>query len=335
MYWLTLLLIIFCLLLVFGIGGQDESMATVYGSGSLKLRTAIIVGSFFAFLGVLFLSGSVGETIGENLLGETVNVTSYMILAILLGTATWLILASKTHVPISTTHSIVGAVVGISIVWAIINRESFLLSLNWTTLGLIFLGWVVSPLLGYLGAMVGQYFINKILAKRSSGLLNVEKTEKVFRVIIIIFACINQVSRGGNDSGNAIGIFYGLINSGDIDAKYFWILVLLSGLVFVLGLVFIGKNLVRNVGKTTGNLRPSEAVAIEGTTATIILLATIIGFPVSGGHILIFAMIGSARLKGEKPDPKSFRRMIISWIITFPIAAALSALFFTLFIVAL
>ncbi|MEE9409869.1 MAG: inorganic phosphate transporter, partial [Candidatus Heimdallarchaeota archaeon] len=57
-------------------------------------------------------------------------------------------------------------------------------------------------------------------------------------------------------------------------------------------------------------------------------LATILGFPVSGSHVLIFSIVGAGMVKGERPEKKSFRRMVIGWIITFPVAAALSALIY-------
>lgn len=330
MDWLTYCLIILAIILTFGIGAQDESMATVYGSGSLRLKIAILLGGFLSFLGVLLLSSKVGETIGADLLGERVNYNSNMIFAILAGTSFWLLLASRTSVPISTTHSVVGSVFGISIIWAITAKEKYINSINWANMGKIALGWVISPLLGFLGAMIGQYIINRITKNKNYSLLQVEKNETIFRYLIIFFACVNQFSRGGNDSGSAIGIFYGLVKAEKIVISQMNNLVLIAGIAFALGLMLIGKNLIQNVGTTAGQLRPSEALAVEGATAIIILGATLLGLPVSGGHILIFALIGSARMKGEHPDKRSFKRMVISWIITFPIAALFSATFYSI-----
>ncbi len=323
-------LIIFSLILSFGIGGQDETMATVYGSGSLKLRWSILIGGLLALLGVYLLSKNVGETIGQDLLGETIKYNTLMILAIVLSTSFWLLLAAKTSVPISTTHSIVGAVFGISIIWTIINQGNFIDSLNWGILGKVFLGWIISPLLGYIGAMVGQAAINKYMTTHSNNLLEIEKNETYFRNLIIIFACVNQFSRGGNDSGSVIGIFYSMLGSNQISKQALPLLIIMAGLMFSLGLILVGKNLIKEVGSTTGQLRPSEALAIESTVAIVILVSTLLRLPVSGGHILIFALIGSAKMKGEHPDRRSFRRMVISWIITFPITAFCSALFYAI-----
>ena len=116
MNWIVYALIIFSLILAFSIGTQDESLATLVGSGSLKLRWAMVLGAFLAFFGVLFLSRYVGETIGKDLLGKNVEYTTLMILSIILGMSIWLLVATRTGVPISTTHTVVGAVFGISII---------------------------------------------------------------------------------------------------------------------------------------------------------------------------------------------------------------------------
>lgn len=325
MDWLTVILIIMSVLLAFGIGAQDETMSTVYGSGALPLRFAMVIGSILSFLGVILLGSSVGKTIGANLLGENIDYSERMILAVLIGTVLWLFSAARLNVPISTTHTIVGAVFGISIVWAIVTGSPFSRSLNWGKMAQIIIGWILSPILGFFGAIIGQKAIKIYLRQHSSNLLQIEKQENYFRYSIIFFACLNQFSRGGNDSGNAVGILFSLLETGQLTEMTFPFILIFIGVAFATGLLLLGRNLVKMVGSSTGQLRPSEAIVIEATTALIMFAATIIGLPVSGGHILIFALIGSARMKGEKPDGRSFRRMVISWLITFPGAAIFSA----------
>lgn len=325
MNWLVYALILFSLVLVFSIGTQDESLSTLVGSGSLKLKWAMGLGGILAFLGVVFLSESVGETIGKNLLEDQVNYTMPMILSLVLGTVLWLLIATRTRVPISTTHTVVGAVFGISIIIALSQPElTFLEVINWWEMGKVIIGWILSPLFGYFGAWAGQWVIITYFKRHNKGFLEIEKHEKRFRLGIIFFACMNQISRAGNDSANALGILYGLNRSQEIATPLLNILILISGILFAFGLVFIGRNLVKAVGETAGKLRPSEALAIEASVAIILFIATLLGLPVSGGHILIFALIGSARMNGESPDRRQFQRMMRNWIITFPIAAVLT-----------
>ena len=321
---LIILLLVMILVLAFGIGAQDETMSTVFGSGSLKLRSAMILAAILAFFGVIFLSATVGKKIGSSLLGESVDFSEKMMLALLISTSTWLIVATKTRAPISTTHSVVGGIFGIAVVWAISTPHTLIQALNWGQMGMIVLGWVVSPILGYFGAMGIKKLIDPLLVKYYDGLNGVEKIESYFRKGIIVAACINQLSRAGNDSANALGVFIGLTEkNSELEAISLGFLII-TAISFVLGLVFVARHLVRNVGSTTGSFRPSEALAIELTVATIMLLSTILGFPVSGGHILVFAMIGYARTRGELPEQRGFKKMVFYWSITFPIAAILS-----------
>ena len=149
-----------------------------------------------------------------------------MIFSIVFGMSIWLLVATRTGVPISTTHTVVGAVFGISIIWSLTNEDyGFVDAINWGKMGGIALGWIISPLLGFFGAWVGQWIINKYFSTRNSGLLEIERHEKMFRYGIIVFASINQISRAGNDSANAIGILYSLIQTGDLDSSNLQILL--------------------------------------------------------------------------------------------------------------
>ena len=90
----------------------------------------------------------------------------------------------------------------------------------------------------------------------------------------------------------------------------------------------IGRNVIKNVGNNLIAIKPSDAFSIELSTSLVLFIATFLGFPVSGTHVLVFSIIGAGMVKGERPDKKSFRKMLLSWIITFPVAAALSAMIY-------
>ncbi|MHA1305543.1 MAG: inorganic phosphate transporter, partial [Candidatus Heimdallarchaeaceae archaeon] len=146
---IIIILLILMVILAFGIGANDETMATVVGSRALKVKHAIFLGAGLVFLGVVFLSANVGKTIGANLLSEKVDYNIYMMFAIIISTTIWLIVASRTGAPISTTHSVVGSVFGVAIIWSISEGNKFLDSLNWRKMGDVALGWVISPILGF------------------------------------------------------------------------------------------------------------------------------------------------------------------------------------------
>ncbi|MHA1399679.1 MAG: inorganic phosphate transporter [Candidatus Heimdallarchaeaceae archaeon] len=330
---IIIILLILMVILAFGIGANDETMATVVGSRALKVKHAIFLGAGLVFLGVVFLSANVGKTIGANLLSEKVDYNIYMMFAIIISTTIWLIVASRTGAPISTTHSVVGSVFGVAIIWSISEGNKFLDSLNWRKMGDVALGWVISPILGFVGAYLCQLLVSRIIVSQQEGLNKLEKLEKGFMYLLIIAVSWTQISRGGNDSANALGIMYGLIESGDFSPDYVLLMTIITGVVLALGLLIVGRNVIKNVGRNLIEMRPSDAFSIQISTSIVIFLATILGLPVSGSHILIFAVIGAGRVKGERPDKKSFRKMVLSWVITFPVAAILAAICYILFII--
>ena len=355
---IVIVLLILMFALSFGIGANDETMATLVGSRSIKTRYAIALGAILAFVGVIFLSEQVGKTIGENLLGENVVYNNFMLFAIIISTTIWLIVASTTGAPISTTHSVVGSVFGVAIVWsiqlgkitlpyhAISNsvfgvigdwgfrlESAFLSSLNWGKLGEVALGWVLSPTLGLIGAFLLKHLVNWLISKFQKGLERLEKIEKISSILLIGIISWTQISRGGNDSANALGILYGLIEAGGTDASIInqnkiWFIIGV-GLMLSLGIIIIGRKVIKNVGTSLLDMRPSDGLSIELSTSIVLFVATILGLPVSGTHVLVFAIIGAGLVKGEKPEGKSFRKMLTSWIITFPVAALLSAILYS------
>ncbi len=339
MNFIIILIIIITLCLAFGIGSNDETMSSIVGSGTLSLNWAVIWAGFLACLGCIFFSEQVGKNIGSNLFGDKLKseFSLWMMISILLGTSLWLIIASKTGAPISTTHSVVGSVIGVAFIWSFIPGNDFLYSLDWIKLGTIAAGWVISPILGLLTAYIVQRHLQKVIAKGwkkdgKIGFLEIEENEKKFQYFLIIFISITQLSRGGNDSANAIGIYYYLIESSQIPQSYAIILLILTGLMIALGIILVGRTVIKNVGGSLIDLRPSDALAIESSNGIIIFLCTLIGLPISGSHVLIFAIVGSGLSKGEKVNWKSLKKMIIAWIITFPITAILSGMFFLTFI---
>ncbi|MHA1675260.1 MAG: inorganic phosphate transporter [Promethearchaeota archaeon] len=327
----VILLLVLMVGLAFAIGANDETMATLVGSRAVNIKVAICFGGGLVFLGVLLLSSGVGSTIGASLLGSDIEYDVSMMLAILVSTIIWLVVASQTGAPISTTHSVVGSVFGIAVIYMIQESISLRGALNWGKMGEIALGWVISPLVGFFGAYLVQLVVNKYLKVRLNGLEKLEKDEKTFIWLLIVAVGWTQVSRGGNDAANALGIMYGLMESGDVERSAELWLMIFTGIALAAGLVIVGKNVIENVGNNLIEMRPSDAFSIQISTSIVIFLATMLSLPVSGSHILIFAVIGAGRVKGERPDKKSFRKMVISWVITFPVATVLAIICYLLF----
>ena len=139
---------VFGLFMAWGIGANDvaNAMGTSVGSRALTLRQAIVIAAVFEFLGAVLAGGQVTATIRKGiidpgLLASTPEILVFGMLASLLAAAVWLVVASYFGWPVSTTHSIVGAIVGFAIVGVGIA------AVQWGTVGSIVASWVVSPLL--------------------------------------------------------------------------------------------------------------------------------------------------------------------------------------------
>ncbi len=138
---------LFGIFMAWGIGANDvaNAMATSVGSRALTIKQAILVAAVFEFLGAVLAGGAVTSTIRQgivdaNLVGDQPELLVYGMLASLLAAGTWLLIASRNGWPVSTTHSIVGAIVGFAAVGIGID------AVQWGKVGSIVMSWIISPL---------------------------------------------------------------------------------------------------------------------------------------------------------------------------------------------
>jgi PiT family inorganic phosphate transporter len=138
---------VFGIFMAWGIGANDvaNAMATSVGSKALTIRQAILVAAVFEFLGAVLAGGEVTSTIRQGIVdvdhfSDDVELLIYGMLASLLAAGTWLLVASRKGWPVSTTHSIVGAIVGFAAVGIGVD------AVHWTKVGTIVMSWVISPL---------------------------------------------------------------------------------------------------------------------------------------------------------------------------------------------
>jgi len=149
---------LFGLFMAWGIGANDvaNAMATSVGSKALTIKQAIMVAAVFEFLGAVLAGGAVTDTVRKgivdtDLLAATPELLVYGMLAALLAAGTWLFIASKNGWPVSTTHSIVGAIVGFAAVGIGLD------AVQWGEVGKIVMSWIASPLVaGFLAYLIYQ-----------------------------------------------------------------------------------------------------------------------------------------------------------------------------------
>jgi len=176
----------FGLFMAWGIGANDvaNAMATSVGSKALTIKQAIFVAAIFEFLGAVLAGGEVTDTVRKGivdtgLLEHTPKLLVYGMLAALLSAGTWLLIASRNGWPVSTTHSIVGAIVGFSAVGIGVD------AVQWGKVGEIVMSWVISPLTaGFIAYLIYQS-VQRLILRQDNPL---EKAKRYVPVYIFFAA---------------------------------------------------------------------------------------------------------------------------------------------------
>ena len=172
---------VFGLFMAWGIGANDvaNAMATSVGSKALTIKQAIIVAAIFEFAGAVLAGGQVTKTIRKGIVDADImsgspDLLLYGMLASLLAAGVWLLIASRNGWPVSTTHSIVGAIVGFAMVG--IGMEA----VKWDKIGFIVASWVISPALA--GTMSFLIFrsVQKLILNRSEPLKQAKRYVPVY-----------------------------------------------------------------------------------------------------------------------------------------------------------
>ncbi len=173
---MIILAIIFGLYMTWGIGANDlaNAMGTSVGAGAVSVKQAIIIAIIFEFLGAVLAGGHVTKTIRKGIIdpASIVNSTEilvYGMLAALLAAAVWLMVASAKGWPVSTTHSIIGALIGFALVG--IGPES----VKWSKVGSVVISWVISPMVGGTIAFLLVMSTRKLIFNTDDPLKNAKK----------------------------------------------------------------------------------------------------------------------------------------------------------------
>ena len=175
-YIFIVLAVMFGLYMTWGIGANDvaNAMGTSVGSGALSVKQAIIIAAIFEFAGAFLAGGHVTKTIRKGIIDPTTvidqpEILVWGMLSALIAAAIWLTVASWLGWPVSTTHSIIGAIVGFAIVG--IGVEA----VNWPIIGTIVLSWLVSPIVGGALSFFLMISIQKLILDTEKPLINAKR----------------------------------------------------------------------------------------------------------------------------------------------------------------
>ena len=188
---------LFGIFMAWGIGANDvaNAMATSVGSKALTIKQAIIVAAVFEFLGAVLAGGEVTSTIRKgivdaNLLASTPELLIYGMLAALLSAGTWLFIASKNGWPVSTTHSIVGAIVGFAAIGIGVD------AVQWGEVGTIVMSWIASPLTAGFIAFLIYLSVQRLILHREDPLARAKRYVPVYIFLAAFTITLVTVLKG-------------------------------------------------------------------------------------------------------------------------------------------
>lgn len=296
------------------LGANDGAncMGTAVGARVRSLREAVVLVAVFGFLGSVTLGGRVIKTIGKGIVPlDRIDplVASRIALATMLAAGTWMVLATYLRLPVSTTHSSVGAMAGAGLACGSAP-------VIWSKFGDIFLAWLLTPL----GAALVGFVINKALLRWvvDSRLYS----EKLIRVLLTISGIYMAFSWGANDVANATGP---IVGAGILTARQ---AAALGGAAIALGVGGWGYRVMETIGTKITNLGPMMAFAAEAAAALNVHLYTLWGIPVSTTHAIVGAVFGVGLANGRAAvNSRTARDIVLAWAAT-PLASGVVAYVF-------
>jgi len=298
------------------IGANDaaNSMGTAVGARVLTLKQAIILIAIYGFLGA-FLQGSyVTRTIGKGIVPMDQldkNVAIYLALVASFAACAWVVLATYWKMPISTSHSIVGAVAGAGLAIGA--------PVKWKVLLDVFICWIFTPV----GAAVLGYIFYRIFKNMLYRIIPRKYLRFTLATLIILSGCYVAYTWGANDVANSVGIMVGAnILTPQMS-------IALGGLAIVIGIVTWGYKVIETIGSEITHLLPIMAFSAQLASAINVHIYTIFGIPVSTSHSIVGAIFGVGLVRGVRVLNLSImREIIICWLATPFISGIISFLGF-------
>lgn len=365
---LYLFTILFVLTLAFANGSNDVSkaVATLVGSGVTSYRTAIFWGAGWTVAGALaagLLATAMVKTFARGMVTTEGTLPPELALSVLAGASAWVLFASRTGLPVSTTHALTGAIVGGGLV--ALGSQGLL----WGGItAKIVLPLLLSPLLAFVLAALIHPLIRALASRwdaaclcfmpEARALVHVDargSTRTLFQTAVLgqpLIAVPEQCDRAGLrglvvglDSVHWLSSGLASFARGTNDAPKIVAILLLGEALSTWGTnprlaAFTGVALAMGLGSVMAGLRVTEVLAEkittmnhgEGlsanlTTSSIVLTAATVGLPVSTTHVGSSAIIGIGMLKGlGRVRWDTVRDMVLAWVVTLPCSGLIAAL---------
>src|SRR5664280_2167033 len=324
---MTFLYIVIGLAIIFdfinGFYDSANSIATVVSTKVLSPFNAVLLAAVFNFIAFIVFPMKVATTIQKNVI-DPAAVNLILIAASLVAAIIWNLITWWWGLPSSSSHTLVGGMVGAALVsagpGAIIGGGVLKIA--------IFI--VVAPLLGMVMSYIISIIVINIVKKQSPFIV-----DKHFRKLQLLSAAAFSLGHGGNDAQKSMGIIWAALISMGLASPAstrpaLWI-ILSCQTAIALGTLFGGWRIVKTMGQKITKLKPFEGFCAETSGALTLFGATHFGIPVSTTHVITGAIIGVGAMKGASAVKWGVTTKIFwAWILTIPVSAVIGSIMYHL-----
>lgn len=306
-----------------GMHDAANSIATVVTTKVLSARKAVLWAAFFNSIAYFFFGAHIATAIGSGLVVPAV-MSNTLLVAALLGASLWNWLTIRLGIPVSSSHALIGGLVGAALVAGGFG------ALLPTTLVVTATFMIVAPIMGLAVSFLLMSLIDFLIRGKSS-----VKTNQTFAGLQLASSAMLSLGHGGNDSQKTIGIITALMfANGLLGAQFYvpWFVAAVSYLAMGLGTLAGGWSVIKTMGEKVTSLDRPMGTAAEVGASTAILLATVLGAPVSTTHVVTGAVagVGAAHNGNKSVHWHTLGKIAWAWALTIPLSALVAAMFFWL-----
>jgi inorganic phosphate transporter, PiT family len=305
-----------------GFHDAANSIATIVSTRVLTPFRAVLWAAFFNFIAFALFRLHVAGTIGKGIIDPAI-VDVAVIIGALAGAITWNLLTWWWGLPSSSSHALVGGLIGAGV------SKAGLSILGWSKIGATAAFILISPLLGYFGAAILMVGCSWLLRRQTPG-----RVDKWFRRLQFLSASAFSLNHGGNDAQKTMGIIAVLLYSQGMLGKEFpstanfplWI-VLSCHAAMGLGTMAGGWRIVKTMGMRLTKLRPFGGFCAETGGSLAIFIATQLGIPVSTTHTITGAIVGVGTVSNAgRVRWGVASRILWAWLFTLPASALVASI---------
>jgi len=301
-----------------GFHDAANSIATVVSTRVLKPYQAVLLAALFNFVALFVFHLSVATTVGRGIIDQGI-VDHYLVFGALTGAIVWNIITWYYGIPSSSSHALIGGLVGAAVAKA--GTWSLLPAGILKTVAFIF----ISPLVGMLFGAALMLAVSWIFVRSTPS-----RVDRWFRRLQLVSSSLYSLGHGGNDAQKTAGIIWMLlIGAGYLaatDPIPYWV-VAACYITIAFGTAFGGWRIVKTMGQRITKLKPVHGFCAETGGAAMLFLATGLGIPVSTTHTITGAIVGVGITQNVSAVKWGIAgRILWAWILTIPCSAFMAGL---------